>query len=70
MRNKPFPYYDDLALVFGKDRANAKDPEGLTDAVETLNSEERETVSDTHSGSPTMQASSESQQEERRKKKS
>lgn len=38
LRNMPFLHYDDLTLVFGKDRANGKGAEGLVDAIKTLNS--------------------------------
>lgn len=44
-------------------KAKGNGAEGLANAVETLNSEEQETVSDTHPGSTTIQASGESHQE-------
>ena len=28
LRNMPFPYYDDFATIFGKDRAHCLDAEG------------------------------------------
>ncbi|XP_057770903.1 uncharacterized protein At2g29880-like [Salvia miltiorrhiza] len=36
MRNKPFPYYDQLALVWGKDRANGINAEAPIDVIEDL----------------------------------
>ncbi|XP_024029924.1 uncharacterized protein LOC21412682 [Morus notabilis] len=39
LRNKPFPYYDELGLVFGKDRANGQGAMGLTDMVDDIDKE-------------------------------
>lgn len=36
LRNKPFPHYDTLVEVFGKDRANAKGAEGPAEVIEDL----------------------------------
>ncbi|PON98322.1 Myb/SANT-like domain containing protein [Trema orientale] len=35
-KHKAFPYYEDLCLVFGKDRAIGNDTEGLVDAVDDI----------------------------------
>ncbi|KAJ6838323.1 uncharacterized protein M6B38_321230 [Iris pallida] len=40
LRNKPFPYYDDLGAIFGKDRARGEAAEGPTDAIEAMEEEE------------------------------
>uniref|UniRef100_A0A2N9EVH8 Uncharacterized protein n=1 Tax=Fagus sylvatica TaxID=28930 RepID=A0A2N9EVH8_FAGSY len=42
LRNKPFPHYDDLAHVFGKDRATGFSAEGPSDMVQTVDREEAE----------------------------
>ncbi|XP_059592883.1 extracellular ribonuclease LE [Vitis vinifera] len=36
LRLKPFPHFDDLSLVFGKDRANGKGAMSATDILEEL----------------------------------
>ena len=36
LRNKRFPHFDDLALVFGKDRASGDRAQHATDATEEL----------------------------------
>ncbi|VVA26458.1 PREDICTED: At2g29880 [Prunus dulcis] len=36
LRNKPFPHYDTLVEVFGKDRANGKGAEGPAEVIEDL----------------------------------
>jgi len=36
LRNKPFPLYDELALVFGKDQAHGEDAESVFEFVEIL----------------------------------
>ncbi|XVF44950.1 hypothetical protein PTKIN_Ptkin02bG0164300 [Pterospermum kingtungense] len=38
--NKPFPHFDELALIFGKDRATGEGAEAPADAVETIDVEE------------------------------
>uniref|UniRef100_A0A2N9HXL4 DUF8040 domain-containing protein n=1 Tax=Fagus sylvatica TaxID=28930 RepID=A0A2N9HXL4_FAGSY len=42
LRNKPFPHYDDLAHVFGKDRATGFSAEGPSDTAQTVDREEAE----------------------------
>ena len=42
LRNKPFPHYDDLAHVFGKDRATGFSAEGPSNMVQTVDREEAE----------------------------
>uniref|UniRef100_A0A2N9GUQ9 Myb/SANT-like domain-containing protein n=1 Tax=Fagus sylvatica TaxID=28930 RepID=A0A2N9GUQ9_FAGSY len=42
LRNKSFPHYDDLAHVFGKDRAIGFSAEGPSDMAQTVNREEAE----------------------------
>ncbi|KAK9137693.1 hypothetical protein Sjap_008287 [Stephania japonica] len=44
LRNKPFPFYDELDYVYGKDRATGACVENPTDAVEdiTLNGEKHQ----------------------------
>ena len=42
LRNKSFPHYDDLAHVFGKDRAIGFSAEGPSDMAQTVNKEEAE----------------------------
>ncbi|XP_031248884.1 uncharacterized protein LOC116106673 [Pistacia vera] len=39
LRNKPFPHYDTLAIVFGRDRASGARAKNPADAVEDLDSE-------------------------------
>ena len=34
MRNKPFPYFDDFIIIFGKDRATGEGVETAVDAIE------------------------------------
>lgn len=43
LRNKSFPYYDELSQVFGKDRANGECVESPADAVEEIANEEENT---------------------------
>lgn len=53
IKKQTVPHYDDFVLIFGKkkkNRANDEGTERLADAIETLNSGERETGSDSHSG--------------------
>ena len=40
MRNKPFPYYDEFELIFGKYRAIGKGAETAADVIEELDAEE------------------------------
>ncbi|XVF41050.1 hypothetical protein PTKIN_Ptkin01aG0248800 [Pterospermum kingtungense] len=40
LRNKSFPHFDELAFIFGKDRATREGAEAPTDAVETIDVEE------------------------------
>ncbi|KAL1805101.1 hypothetical protein ACET3Z_028169 [Daucus carota] len=40
LRNKSFPFYDELAQVFGKDRANGEGVESPADAVEEIANDE------------------------------
>ncbi|GAB2278443.1 hypothetical protein Dimus_013126 [Dionaea muscipula] len=40
IRGKPFPYYDDWLVLFGKDRATGELDESATEAVENMNLEE------------------------------
>ncbi|PON78101.1 hypothetical protein TorRG33x02_239380 [Trema orientale] len=35
-KHKAFPYYEDLCLVFGKDRATGNDAEGLADTIDDI----------------------------------
>lgn len=73
MKNKSFPIYDELAQVFGKDRANVEGVEGVegveipTDAVvEIANDEENSTFQQLeqqkdnleYEGSPTINTQS------------
>ena len=39
-RNKMFPYFDRLMVIFGKDRATGKNVEAPADVVEDLDKEE------------------------------
>ena len=41
MRNKPFPHFNDLAIVFGRDRATRAGAETPADAVEEVEMEEQ-----------------------------
>ncbi|GAB2280796.1 hypothetical protein Dimus_015420 [Dionaea muscipula] len=41
IRGKPFPYYDDWLVLFGKDRATGELAESATEAVENINLEEQ-----------------------------
>ena len=41
---KSFPWYDDLCMVFGKDRATRKNAESAADVVEELQTEEENTT--------------------------
>ena len=45
LRNKPFPYYEDLLIVFSKDRASGEGAEDPADACEQIEKEE-EALSD------------------------
>ena len=40
MRNKPFPFLEQLSVVFGKDRATGEDSEAPADATERIDEEE------------------------------
>ncbi|GMJ03047.1 hypothetical protein HRI_003973900 [Hibiscus trionum] len=40
LRNKPFPFFDDLIQIFGKERAIGAAAETATDAVENLTTED------------------------------
>ncbi|XVF46073.1 hypothetical protein PTKIN_Ptkin02bG0258700 [Pterospermum kingtungense] len=40
LRNKPFPHYDELGIIFGKDRATREGAEAPGDAVENIQVEE------------------------------
>ncbi|XVF70030.1 hypothetical protein PTKIN_Ptkin11bG0128500 [Pterospermum kingtungense] len=40
LRNKPFPHYDELTIIFGKDRATGKGAEAPIDAVKNIEVEE------------------------------
>lgn len=40
LRNKSFPFYDELSQVFGKDRANGEGVESPADAVEEITNDE------------------------------
>ncbi|XP_017982412.1 PREDICTED: uncharacterized protein At2g29880-like [Theobroma cacao] len=40
LRNKPFPHFDQLAIIFGKDRATGEEAELPTDAMENIEIEE------------------------------
>ena len=40
MRNKSFPYYDEFALIFGKDRATGERAHITTNVVKKLDVEE------------------------------
>ena len=42
LRNKSFPHYDDLAHVFGKDKAIRFSAEGPSDTAQTVDREEAE----------------------------
>ena len=42
LRNKSFPHYDDLAHVFGKDRATGFNAEGPSDTAQTVDREKAE----------------------------
>ncbi|XP_026662506.2 uncharacterized protein LOC113463064 [Phoenix dactylifera] len=55
LRNKPFPYYEDLSIVFGKDRANGEGAENPVDACEQIEKEE-EALGDTLSLGDDMDA--------------
>ncbi|KAK1358761.1 hypothetical protein POM88_043235 [Heracleum sosnowskyi] len=43
MRNNPFPLFDELARIFGKDRAVGNESANAMDALEKLEEEERDT---------------------------
>ena len=40
LRNKPFPYYEELGIVFGKDRANGQGAMGFSEMVEEIGNED------------------------------
>ncbi|XP_042024232.1 uncharacterized protein LOC121771504 [Salvia splendens] len=40
MRNKPWPYFDEWKIIFGKDRANGDSAEGIKKAVNELDAQE------------------------------
>ncbi|KAK3212562.1 hypothetical protein Dsin_017268 [Dipteronia sinensis] len=40
LRNKPFPYYEELGIVFGKDRANGQGAMGFFEMVEEIGNED------------------------------
>ncbi|GAB2293490.1 hypothetical protein Dimus_027691 [Dionaea muscipula] len=40
MRDKPFPFYEDWLVLFGKDRATGELVEGVVDMVDNMNLEE------------------------------
>ncbi|EOY03040.1 Uncharacterized protein TCM_017450 [Theobroma cacao] len=40
LRNKPFPHFDQLAIIFGKDKATGEGAESPADAVENIETEE------------------------------
>ena len=44
MNNKPFPHFDDLVIIFGKDRATKEGAKTAADAVEEDNDEDEEFV--------------------------
>ncbi|KAL5546235.1 hypothetical protein UlMin_005922 [Ulmus minor] len=39
LRNKPFPYYEELGLEFGKDRANGQGAMGFSETVDEIDKE-------------------------------
>ncbi|KAL5545066.1 hypothetical protein UlMin_008850 [Ulmus minor] len=39
LRNKPFPYYEELGLAFGKDRANGQGTMGFSETVDEIDKE-------------------------------
>uniref|UniRef100_A0A803MUY2 Myb/SANT-like domain-containing protein n=1 Tax=Chenopodium quinoa TaxID=63459 RepID=A0A803MUY2_CHEQI len=41
LRNKPFPLYDDLGKIFGKDRAVGNEAESVFDVLEEMEQEKR-----------------------------
>lgn len=43
MRNKPFPLFNELSIIFGKDRAVGNESTNVMDALEELEEEERDT---------------------------
>ncbi|BBH02296.1 hypothetical protein Prudu_012821 [Prunus dulcis] len=60
LRNKPFPHYDTLVEVFGKDRANGKGAEGPAEVIEDLTDNntfnfEGDGLGDINFSSPTTQ---------------
>ena len=44
LKNKPFPYFDDFVIIFGKDRAIGEGAKTTIDAVEEANDEDDEFV--------------------------
>ncbi|KAL5579399.1 hypothetical protein UlMin_011841 [Ulmus minor] len=43
LRNKPFPHYDELGIVFGKDRANRQGAMGISKMVDEIDKETEDT---------------------------
>ncbi|XP_020535051.1 uncharacterized protein LOC110009471 [Jatropha curcas] len=52
LRNKPFPFYNELDYVYEKDRATGEGAENQTDAIEDIELEEQEQQSQYESCSP------------------
>ncbi|XP_047945580.1 uncharacterized protein LOC125192149 [Salvia hispanica] len=50
MRNKPFPYYDQLSFVWGKDRAAGPNSEAVPDMVEDIDREQNVNQGNEESG--------------------
>ncbi|KAJ0979217.1 hypothetical protein J5N97_014691 [Dioscorea zingiberensis] len=50
LRNKPFPFLEELSHVFGKDRATGEGAETPADAVEEIANEEAATTNDSYIG--------------------
>lgn len=67
-RSTPFPYFDDLSTIFGKDRATGHNAESAIEAVENLNREEAAFPEGGHDDS-SMQNSDESTSKRSSKKK-
>ncbi|KAL5564215.1 hypothetical protein UlMin_027379 [Ulmus minor] len=43
LRNKPFPHYDELGIVFGKDRANGQGAMGMSEMVDKIDKDTKDT---------------------------
>ena len=71
MRNKPFPLFDRLGYIFGKDRATGVAAETVADALEDLDAEINENISlDENTPAPfTNQASPTNINHNKRKRK-